>query len=117
MKEMFAWWFFPRRSYSVIKIPLACVILFFFVSTLVDGGTLLVDAFRHETLFTGVLLFIFPMLGMTFFTGVILWGGLFYLPYHVLEGDQQGKKALAKSIGILLAVVGVLSLINWFVWS
>lgn len=117
MKEMFAWWFSPKRSYSVVKIPIACVIGFFFVSTLIDGAGLLVDAFRRETLFTGVFLFIFPPLIMSFFAGVILWGGLFYLPYHTLGEQQEGKRTLAKNIGILFAVFGVLSLINWFIWG
>lgn len=114
---LFSWWFNPKNRYSIIKIPTGLMLGLFIISSFINDSSMMINAFRNEPLFTGMIIFIiFPLLA-TFFTGVILWGGLFYLPYYVLEEEKDSWKYLLILIISLVIICIIAGLINFFVFG
>lgn len=114
---MFSWWFNPKNSFSILKIPIGIILGFAFISDLISGFLNLIDAFRNEPLFTGLFLFVIPVVIPTFFAWAIFWGGLFFLPYYIFEEENGNWKDLLKYIGILLGVSFLLVFINLLVFG
>lgn len=117
MKEIFAWWFSPRRTYSILKIPLGSIIVVLFVLSVIGNFRDFIGAFRTEPLFTGLFLLFLPIFLFVFFADTIVAGGLFYYPYNVFEEEHAGWKSLLKIIGILIVVFIVLRAIRLFAFA
>ncbi len=116
-QSLFGWWFNPKNSFSIIKIPIGIILILSVIGAFLNDIIALVEAFRNEPLFTGMfLLVLFPVI-ITFFAGTILWGGLFYLPYHIFEEEKRNWKDLLIWIGILLIVVIILLGINFLIFG
>lgn len=112
-----SWWFKPPKGWSLLRIPLGVILLL--ATVLVGFGNLvsLIDYFRAEPLFTGMLFIIlFPVMVAVSFGGAILWGGLLYIPYLVLEKEGGNWKDVFKYIGILLLIVVALGFLNWIIF-
>ena len=111
---MFRWWFSPRSSYSKVKIPVGVAILFMFVTTAIAAVPAMILMFsralpiflRNFSISPFVLLSCLP-------PQPILWGGLFFLPYHTFGVKKQGWKAMLKSGAILLAVLFLMLIAVW----
>jgi len=117
MKDLLLWWFSPRRSYSILKIPIGSIIVVLFILSVIGNLGDFIAAFRTEPLFTGMFLLFLPIFLLVFFADTIVAGGLFYYPYNVFEEEHTGWKSLLKIIGILLVVFVVLRLIRVFVFA
>jgi|GEM_PF-2633398 len=102
MKELLAWWFFPKRFSSIIKIPIGLLICYGFFETLISSIVDFIDAFRNPPLFIGMYYLLLPIIS-TFFARAILYGGWFCLPYYIFGKRNEGKKRYL--IPILLAVL------------
>jgi len=110
------WWFHPKNRYSIIRIPLGIFLFLSTIAAIFEDFKSLLTALHHNPVFTGILLYLFnAILLPVFFSGTILRGGLFYLPYYVFEEERKGWKTLLKYIGILIGVFLILLLIGFFV--
>ncbi|OGO24353.1 MAG: hypothetical protein A2Z28_06500 [Chloroflexi bacterium RBG_16_51_9] len=98
------WWFSPKRSYSIIKIPIGMVIVYLFIDSFILEFRQFIQAFRTEPIFTGMFLFLLPIFVIAFFAQTIVAGGIFYLPYYAFEEEHKGWKTLLKGIGILFVL-------------
>ena len=74
MKDLLLWWFSPRRSYSILKIPLGSVIVVLFILSVIWNFRDFIGAFRTEPLFTGVFLFLLPIFLVVFFADTAVFG-------------------------------------------
>ena len=90
-KGFWEWWFKfkGKKGLSFFRIPLAATLLVFTISVGFGNFIDLIDYFRAEPLFTGMLfIVIFPVMIAISFMGVILWGSLLYIPYLVFEEES-----------------------------
>ncbi len=119
-QSFWKWWFSfkGKKGLSFLRIPLGAVLFVGTVFVAFGNFIGLIDSFRAEPLFAGMLfIIIFPVMVAVSFVGVVLWGGLFYIPYIVFEEEKTGWKNLFKYIGILLAVVFGLMILNFLIFS
>lgn len=117
MKELLLWWFSPKQSYSIIKIPIGAATVIIFILSLIWDFADFIAAFRTEPLFTGLFLLFLPLFFFVFFADAIFAGGVFYLPYYIFEEEREGWKSLLKHIGILFGVFVLLRAIRMFVFA
>jgi len=117
MKEVFAWWFNPKRPFSIIKIPYAFCVTVILGLSIVGNFRDFITAFRTEPLFTGLFLLFLPIFIIVFFADTIFAWGLLWSPYNVFEEEHSGWKALFKVLGIFLGVFIGLRLIRLLVFS
>lgn len=105
MKALFMWWFFQKRASSVIKILIGLFISYSFVDALIRNTIDLIDAFVNPPLYLGTSYLSLPIV-FTFFTKAVFWGGLFYLPYYILEKRGEGKKKYLIPILLAALIIG-----------
>ena len=113
--QMFNWWFNPKNSYSVIKIPLGILFIILFIISLIMGFLTLINAFWINPVYTGMILLVFFFFLPIFFGDAVFFGGLLYLPYYVFNEESQEKrnwKTLLKYIGILFIAATILNIIR-----
>ena len=89
MKELFAWWFSPRRTYSILKIPLGSIIVVLFIFSVIGNFRDFIVAFRTEPLFTGLFLLFLPVFLIVFFADTIFAGVYFIIPIMSLKKNIQ----------------------------
>ena len=105
MKDLLAWWFFPKRAKrvsSIIKILIGFLVVSSFFSTLIGNIPDLIHALVNPPLYLGMSYLLLPTTS-ALFTEAILWGGLFYLPYYIIGKRSEGRKRYL--IPILLASI------------
>ena len=117
MKDLLTWWFSPKHSYSIIKIPVGAVIGILFIDSLIRDFKDFIDAFRTEPLFTGAFLFLLLIFIIVFFAQTIFAGGMYCLPYYAFEEEHKGWKTLLKGIGILFGIYLLLKATRAFVFA
>jgi len=121
---MFKWWLNPKNSFSIVRIPIAIILVVLFLLSLRGSFVSLINCLQiiiNTGSIIKIILFVFslPFTIEVFFFWTILYGILFYFPYFVsiksIRTDKNWKillMYLGISIGFLIvfASIGLLLL-------
>lgn len=108
MKDLLAWWFFPKRAKrvsSIIKILIGLLIVSSFFSTLTGNMIDLINAYVNPPLYLGMSYLLLPIT-FTLFMEAVFWGGLFYLPYCIFGKRSDGRKRYLIPILLVSLIIG-----------
>lgn len=105
MKDLLAWWFFPKRLSSIIKILIGLLICYGFFDALIRNSIDLIDAFINPPLYLGTSYLLLPIIS-ALFTKAILWSGLLYLPYYIFGKRSEGIKRYLMPILLVALIIG-----------
>jgi hypothetical protein len=108
MKDLLAWWFFPKRAKrvsSIIKILIGLLIVCSFFSTLTGNIIDLINAYVNPPLYLGMSYLLLPIT-FTLFMEAVFWGGLFYLPYCIFGKRSDGRKRYLIPILLVSLIIG-----------
>lgn len=108
MKDLLAWWFFPKpkRVSSIIKIIIGLLIFSCFFGALIGNTIDFIHAFVNPPLYIGKSYLLLPIIS-TLFTNAIFWGGLFYFPYYIFGKRSEGRKRYLISLLLVALIISI----------
>ena len=94
MKDLLAWWFFPKRAKlfsSIIKIIIGLLIVLSFCTTLIGNVLDWIDAYVNPPQYLGISFLLLPIT-YSLVVKAVFWCVLFYLPYYIFGKRGEGTK-------------------------